>query len=91
MHLSSDDTKLNLFAHTVVGFQPTTFLYLLVLLVYQRMQFSRLEIPNDVRLNSNLFDDSWQWGMECAIGFQVCNKASVLMLFIDSAFKKYLI
>ena len=33
-------------------------LSLLVLLVYQRMQFSRLGIPNDVRLNSNLFDDS---------------------------------
>ena len=35
-----------------------TFLYLLVLLVYQRMQFSGLEIPTDVRLNLNLFDDS---------------------------------
>ena len=33
-------------------------LALLVLLVYQRMQFSRLGIPNDVQLNSNLFDDS---------------------------------
>ena len=29
--------------------------------------------------------------MESAIGFQVCNKASVLMLFIDSVFKKYFI
>ena len=31
----------------LVGFKPTTFLYLLVLLVYQRMQFSRLGIRND--------------------------------------------
>ena len=50
------------------------------------MQFSRLGIPNDVRLNSNLFDDGWQWEMDSAIGFQVCNKGSVLMLFIDSVF-----
>ena len=27
--------------------------------------------------------------MESAIGVQVCNKAGVLMLFIDSGFKKY--
>ena len=48
----------NLFVHTVVGFKPTTFLYLLVLLVYQRMQFSRLGIPNDVQLNSSPFGNS---------------------------------
>ena len=29
--------------------------------------------------------------MDSAIGFQVCNKGSVLMLFIDSVFKKYFI
>ena len=33
--------------HALVGFKPTTFVYLLVLLVYQRMQFSRLAIRND--------------------------------------------
>ena len=36
-----------LFVHALVGFKPTTFVYLLVLLVYQRMQFSRLGIRND--------------------------------------------
>ena len=30
-----------------VGFKPTTFAYLMVLLVYQRMQFSKLEILHD--------------------------------------------
>ena len=54
-------------------------------------EISKLGIPNDVRLNSNLFDDRWQWEMDSAIGFQVCNKGSVLMLFIDSVFKKYFI
>ena len=33
--------------HALVGFKPTAFVYLQVLLVYQRMQFSRLGIRND--------------------------------------------
>ena len=35
--------------HALVGFKPTTFIYLLVLLMYQRMQFSRLGIQNDTK------------------------------------------
>ena len=30
-----------------MGFKPTTFAYLMVLQVYQRMQFSKLEILHD--------------------------------------------
>ena len=37
----------HLFVHALVGFKPTTFVYLLVLLMYQRMQFPRLGIPKD--------------------------------------------
>ena len=43
---ASDDTKI--YSFTPCGIQTTTFVCSLVLLVYQRMLFSRLGIPNDV-------------------------------------------
>ena len=43
----ADTCTYPLFVHALVGFKPTTFVYLLVLLMYQRMQFSRLGIQND--------------------------------------------
>ena len=76
-----------LFTHSQMGYKPTTFIYLLVLLVYQRMQFSRLK---RCWLNSNLMNsDSNSRQMqgflkeiEFETSFQVHNKASVLMLLI---------
>ena len=76
----------------MVGFKPTTFVYLLLLLVYQRMQFSRLEIPHDAdririclmiadRRSSRQFQGLLK-EMESAIGFQVRKEGFVLMLLI---------
>ena len=78
--------KLILEFRLLVGFKPTIFVYLLVIKIHQRAQFSRRRIPNDalniclMMADGNWLDVSSQFQgllkeMESAIGFPTAQQS----------------
>ena len=78
--------KLILEFRLLVGFKPTIFVYLLVIKIHQRAQFSRRRIPNDalniclMMADGNWLDVSSQFQgllkeMDSAIGFPTAQQS----------------
>ena len=86
----------------LVGFKPTIFVSLLVIIIHQRVQFSRRRIPNDA-LNICLMIADRNWSdvgsqfqgllkeMESAIGFPTAQQSQQIDITYFVFFKKYFI
>ena len=91
--------KLILEFRLLVGFKPTIFVYLLVIKIHQRAQFSKRRNPNDALniclmiADGNWLDVSSQLGllkeMESAIGFptaQQSQRIDITYIFFKEVF-----